>query len=157
MRGFADVVRLPAPRRQPCDLPELLQSIAVLLGPELAKRRIAWVWDVAEPPPAIGLDPVQIEQALVNVCKNSMEAIGQDGTITIRMGRKGGRSFLIIEDTGPGLSPEAQANLFIPFFSTKENGQGIGLTLMQEVLSEHRFDFSLEGRPGAPTQFTIFF
>ena len=157
MRGFADVVRLPAPRREPCDLRELLEGIALLLRPELLERRIAWAWAEAEPLPPIALDRAQMEQALVNVGRNAMEAIGRDGTITLRLGRTGGRSFLIVEDTGPGLSPEARANLFTPFFSTKENGQGIGLTLVQEVLSEHRFDFALESRPGGPTQFTIFF
>ena len=104
----------------------------------------------------MALDRAQMEQALVNVCKNALEAIGQDGTITVRLGRKDGRPFLVVEDTGPGLSPEARANLFTPFFSTKDNGQGIGLTLVQEVLSQHRFDFALESRPGGPTQFTIF-
>jgi signal transduction histidine kinase len=156
MRGFADVVRLPAPRPQPSDVRDLLESIAVLLRPELVKRRIAWVLDVREPLPPVALDRAQMEQALVNVCKNALEAIGQDGTITVRLGRKDGRPFLVVEDTGPGISPEARANLFTPFFSTKDNGQGIGLTLVQEVLSQHRFDFALESRPGGPTQFTIF-
>ena len=58
---------------------------------------------------------------------------------------------------GPGLSPEARQNLFTPFFSTKEHGQGIGLTLVQEILSQHRFQYSLDSPPGGPTQFTIVF
>ncbi len=156
MGAFADVVRLPAPRPQPCDVRDLLESIAVLLRPELLKRRIAWVWAVTDPLPPMALDRGQMEQALVNVCKNALEAIGQDGKITIRLGRQEGRPFLVVEDTGPGISPEARANLFTPFFSTKDHGQGIGLTLVQEVLTQHRLDFSLESRPGGPTQFTIF-
>lgn len=157
MRSFADVVRLPAPRPQPCDLRELLESIAVLLGPQLRERNIAWIWDAPEPLPPVPLDRAQMEQALVNVCKNALEAVGQDGAITVRLGRNNGRASLVVEDTGPGISAEARANLFTPFFSTKDNGQGIGLTLVQEVLSAHRFDFSLESRPGGPTQFTIHF
>lgn len=61
--------------------------------------------------------------------------------------------------TGPidAVITEAQANLFTPFFSTKPNGQGIGLTLVQEILAGHGFDYALEHAPGDPTRFTIVF
>jgi signal transduction histidine kinase len=62
-----------------------------------------------------------------------------------------------IEDTGHGISPEVRADLFTPFFSTKENGRGIGLTLVQEILTRHQFQFALDGPPGGPTHFTIRF
>ena len=64
---------------------------------------------------------------------------------------------MVVEDTGPGLTTEARQNLFTPFFSTKEHGQGIGLTLVQEVLSRHRFQYSLDSPEGGPTRFTIVF
>lgn len=62
-----------------------------------------------------------------------------------------------MEDSGPGLSDAARANLFTPFFSTKEQGQGLGLTLVQEVLSNHGLAFSLDGPAGGPTTFTVWF
>ena len=68
-----------------------------------------------------------------------------------------GHPTLRIEDSGSGFGPEAQANLFTPFFSTKPDGQGIGLTLVREVLSAHGFDYSLHQQPGEPTTFTIVF
>jgi signal transduction histidine kinase len=98
--------------------------------------------------------------------KNAMEAIGHEGTITIRLlphaaahnsGPGSARSAVVIEDTGPGIPDEARANLFTPFFSTKETGQGIGLTLVQEILTQHQCEYSLEGPPGGPTQFTVVF
>ena len=157
MRGFADVVRLPAPRRQPCDVRELLEGIALLLRPASAARRIDWRWEVENGLPAVSMDRGQMEQVFVNVGKNAIEAVGEGGTVTVRMGRRGGRPFAEVEDTGPGLTPEARANLFTPFFSTKENGQGLGLTLVSEVLSQHGFDYALEGPPGGPTRFTVLF
>jgi signal transduction histidine kinase len=157
MRGFADVVRLPAPRRQPCDVRELLEGIALLLRPASAARRIDWRWEVEDGLPPVAMDRGQMEQVFVNVGKNAIEAVGEGGTVTVRMGRRGGRPFAEVEDTGPGLTPEARANLFTPFFSTKENGQGLGLTLVSEVLTQHGFDYALEGPPGGPTRFTVLF
>jgi len=97
---------------------------------------VRWSWEAGAPVPAVELDRIQMEQAFVNVIKNALEAIGRDGTITIRLGTRGPRPFVAIEDSGPGLPPEARANLFTPFFTTKENGQGLGLTLVREILDK---------------------
>jgi len=91
------------------------------------------------------------------VLQNAVEAVDGAGTITIRLFSSRGRPTLMIDDTGPGIAPEAQANLFTPFFSTKPRGQGIGLTLVQEVLAGHGCDYALERLPNAITRFTIVF
>jgi C4-dicarboxylate-specific signal transduction histidine kinase len=62
-----------------------------------------------------------------------------------------------VADTGPGLSPDARARLFTPFHTTRKNGQGIGLTMVQEILVAHCFDFALENRPSGGAEFTILF
>lgn len=157
MRGFADVVRLPPPKLHPCDAQGLLEDIALLLRAESERREITWVWEIESLLDPIPMDRGQMEQAFVNILKNAMEAIGERGQIKIRLGQRGGRGFVMIEDTGGGFTPEVRAHLFTPFFSTKANGQGIGLTLVQEILDQHQFEFSLEGEPGQPTQFTIYF
>jgi len=157
MRSFADVVRLPPPKLQPCDVQGLLEDIALLLRAESERREIIWVWEVESVLDPIPMDRSQMEQAFVNILKNAMEAIGERGQIKIRLSQKAGRSFVMIEDTGGGFTPEVRAHLFTPFFSTKANGQGIGLTLVQEILDQHQFEFSLEGEMGQPTQFTIYF
>ena len=161
MRSFADVVRLPAPNRARQELRPILENLVRLLTPAAARRAIRWKWDVQAEPIVVTIDRGQIEQALVNILKNAMEAIGHDGTIThppapARHGTHR-RGAVVIEDTGPGIPDEARANLFTPFFSTKETGQGIGLTLVQEILTQHQCEYSLEGPPGGPTQFTIVF
>lgn len=157
MRGFADVIRLPAPVPQPCDVRGMLENVAALMRVRCDERRVAWCWVEDEPLPTVAMDRVQMEQVFLNVAKNALEAIGRDGRITVRMGRKEGRPAVTIEDTGPGLSAEARQNLFTPFFSTKEGGQGIGLTLVQEILAQHHFQYSLDSAPGGPTRFTIVF
>jgi len=155
MRSFADVFRLPAPAKEPCDVRALLTQTATLFRTELSQRQIELVWVEAEPLPPIALARRQMEQVFINVVKNALEAIGTRGTLTFRLGRQRHRNFVSIEDTGCGLSAETRAHLFTPFFSTKEHGQGIGLTLVQEILDQHGFEFALESQVGEPTRFTI--
>ena len=157
MRSFAEVARLPSPKPVPCNLKDLLAELVILMREESAKRNITWNWVVQNEPQQIALDRIQMEQVFVNVFKNSLEALDDGGSVTVTLGRMDGRDYVSIEDTGKGMTPEIQSNLFVPFFSTKPNGQGIGLTLVQEILSQHHFDFTIESRPGGPTRFSIFF
>lgn len=149
VNGFAEVVRLPPPDRRPCDVRELLDEILILLRPQLERRRIQAAWETIEPVPPIELDRNQIEQVLVNVLKNAMEAIGEDGTIGLRLVHEAGRPILRIADSGPGIPDDVRPLLFTPFFSTKRDGRGLGLTLIQEILAQHGFDFGLENRDAA--------
>ena len=161
--GFAEVVRLPPPDRRPTDVKQLVDEILILLRPELDRRRIAVRWERAETILPIELDRNQIEQVLVNVLKNAQESIGEDGAITLRLGREEGRNgsrdrpSLSIEDSGPGIPDDVRALLFTPFFSTKRNGRGLGLTLVQEILTAHGFDFSLGTGEGGGAEFRVGF
>lgn len=157
MRSFADVIRLPAPQKTSCDLRPLLEEIELLMKEDIQKSGVRVEWDLAVPDFSIQMDRMQMEQALVNIFRNALEAMERGGVLTIRTVNRKERQYLCIEDTGCGISPEARANLFVPFFSTKANGQGIGLTLVQEILNRHQFDFSLESKPDGPTCFTIYF
>ena len=156
MRSYADVVRLPAPRPRPVDLEALLRGIGLLMRAECEERGIEWDWDVAEALGPVAMDEGQMEQVFVNILRNAVEAIGEDGRITIRLGVED-RPFAVIEDTGPGIDPEVAESLFTPFFSTRENRRGLGLTLVQEILGRHGFTFSLESPAGGPTRFSIRF
>ncbi|HSD28405.1 MAG TPA: ATP-binding protein, partial [Vicinamibacteria bacterium] len=155
--GFADVVRLPPPRLGPCDLAVVARAVATLLRPAAEERgtRLEVAADPEVPP--VAADRTQLEQALVNLGKNALEAVGSGGVVAIRATSRSRRAVLEVEDSGPGIPPEVEARLFTPFFSTKERGQGLGLTLVQEVLRQHRCDFTLEGPAGGPTRFTIVF
>lgn len=157
MRSFADVVRLPEPHLQPHDIQQILADLEVAFQAECAERCIAWVWDIETPLPLILLDAHQMERALVNILRNAMEAIEANGTITLHLNGTANPPSLTIEDTGGALSNDVAIQLFKPFFSTKPNGHGIGLTLVQEILHRHHFDFTLEGDPGSITRFTIWF
>ncbi len=165
MNGFAEVVRLPPPDRRPTDVRQLVDEILILLRPELDRRRIAVAWEESEAIPPIELDRNQIEQVLVNVLKNAMESIDEDGAIVFHLGFEGGnkgswdrgRPSLSIRDSGPGIPEDVRALLFTPFFSTKRNGRGLGLTLVQEILTAHGFEFSLGAGEGGGVEFRVGF
>jgi len=155
MRGFADVVRIPVPELRPCVLKELVDDLLVLMGPQLAARRIETRWsEVADAGPSL-LDRNQIEQVLVNVVKNAMEAIGTDGRITSALRSERGHLTLEITDSGPGLPDAARGRLFTPFFSTKRDGRGLGLTVVREILVQHHFEFDLDNAEEGGARFRL--
>ncbi len=157
MQEFAEVVRLPAPRRRKCDVMELLEEIERLLREERVARGIEWKWEVEYDLPEVEMDPAQMEQAFINICRNGLEAIGRDGVVTVRAGTDRDRPFVEIRDNGGGIPQEVRDQLFTPFFTSKENGQGIGLTMVQEILLGHGFDFSLEDGGDGTASFRILF
>ena len=146
--GFAEMVRLPPPERRPCDFRRLVDEILILLRPQLESRRIQVVWRQAERVGELALDRNQLEQVLVNVFKNAMEAIGEQGSIELALELGDGRPRFTVADSGCGIADSARPLLFTPFFSTKRDGRGLGLTLIGEILGQHGFDFGLENRPG---------
>ncbi len=153
--GFAAVVKLPPPTPAPCDLDAVLRDVVTLLSPILEQRRIECRWQMEVPLGRQALDKNQIEQVLLNVLKNGYEAIGEEGVIELRSAGDGQGLTLAIEDSGPGLSAEAQSNLFRPFYTSKANGRGIGLTLVNEILTRHSIPFALRNGPGGGALFEL--
>lgn len=157
MKNYAEVVRLPDPKRKVKDVLPILKKCVDLFRNEFEQKGIEITWHLDADLPSQNIDQSQMEQVFINIIKNAMEAVGNNGMISLKTGQKNRSWYIIIEDTGHGISDEVRNNLFRPFFSTKENGQGVGLMLVQEILNRHQFDFTLEAHPGGPTQFTIFF
>ena len=150
MRAFADVVRIPPPHRSPTRIADVVEQIVGLMRPEIDRRQIAVQSDVDERIHA-DIDRYQFEQVIVNILRNAMEAIDRDGVIDIAM-RDG---VLTIGDSGPGIPDETRDDLFTPFFSTKRDGRGLGLALVQEILTNHNAAFWLQNRSGGGAEFGI--
>ena len=142
--GFANVVRLPRPVPRLCEVGPLLADVLDLFEPSLTERNIELVRTGALALPPVALDQNQFEQVLVNILKNAAEAIEGPGTITVRTDLLGDQGTISIEDSGPGIPDAVRDELFTPFFTTKKEGCGLGLTLVREVLDGHGFPFSLE-------------
>lgn len=152
MTGFADVVRLPPPHVREVGLAPVIDDIARLLRPELEQRAIALSIDV----PAetrVRVDQSQFEQVIINVIRNAMESIGEQGEIAVSC-RDGA---LTIADSGRGIDPAARDEMFTPFFSTKREGRGLGLTIVSEILTNHHLPFTLQNRQGGGAEFRVTF
>lgn len=150
-RRFADIVRLPAPNLAPTDMAELLRNVAQLMQAQADVRQITLrVIQPAEPVvwPA---DVAQMEQVLVNVVKNALEASGPGNTVEMTVNDHQ----LTVRNDGPAIPDDVAVQLFNPFYSTKPSGQGIGLTLSRDILHNHGFTFALRTEPDGWTVFRI--
>ena len=151
MAAFADVVRIPQPHRTPVNARDLVTRVAALLKPELDARRIELRLDLEET--IIDADDSQLEQVVINILRNAIDAIGSEGTIDVTLHE----NTLTIADSGTGIAPEAAHDLFTPFFTTKREGRGLGLTIVQEILNNHGFAYSLANRAGGGAEFRVSF
>ena len=153
--NFADVVKIPEPQLEEVSLNERVISCKRFMENVCQSRDINLQMDLCKENPTVNIDTSLFEQVLINIIKNSAESIGEKGCITTRTSSD--PLMLEIGDTGKGISKETETMLFTPFFSTKPNGQGIGLIFIREVLMKHNCNFSLRTYPDGITRFRICF
>ncbi len=153
--NFADVVRIPEPQLRNHELNTVVTSCKRFMETICQNRNIRIIMELDEISPVVKLDSSLFEQVLVNIIKNAAESIGHDGQIYIRTSRN--PVCLEITDTGKGIDKETEKKLFSPFFSTKPNGQGIGLIFIREVLQKQNCSFSLRTYTDGLTRFRILF
>jgi two-component system nitrogen regulation sensor histidine kinase NtrY len=140
MSAFADVVRIPQPRRVPRRIDEIVSRIAALMRAEAASHGIEI--RVETDASMADVDEHQFEQVIVNIVRNAIDAIDRDGIIEMTLRNR----TLTIADSGPGIAAEDEGELFTPFFTTKREGRGLGLTIVQEILTNHGFAYALRNR-----------
>ena len=151
---FADVVKIPEPTLTPVDLNDLAFTCKRFMEGMCTDRNIKLRLEIDETLKEVKMDASLFEQVLVNIIKNAAESIEKDGEIIVRTLSP---ATIEVVDNGKGISKETEAKLFSPFFSTKPNGQGIGLIFIREVLVRHGCTFSLRTYADGLTRFRILF
>ena len=148
---FLEFARPRPPHFQRDRLEEIMEETLLLLGPEARTRgvRIYKEWD--QDLPRVWVDGAQIKQVFLNLLLNALQAMPGGGNLTVRIHGSGGSVLTAITDEGEGIGPEARANLFQPFFTTKQGGTGLGLSISQRILEGHNGRLRLLSRPGAGT------
>lgn len=151
---FANVVKVPEPQLTLCDLSEEVETCHSFLEGICQTHHIRLTLDLTDEATPVHLDTTLFQQVLVNIVKNAIESISNEGEIRIETQPK----TLIITDNGKGISPEVAQHIFTPFYSTKPQGQGLGLLLIRDILTKHGCTFTLLTNPDdGLTRFTIMF
>jgi nitrogen fixation/metabolism regulation signal transduction histidine kinase len=153
MQNFSNVVKLPLPEKDNMDVNGSVKVVLDSFSTFLKEKDITVNTMLDSKLPVIYADRSQMEQVFANIIKNSVEAINNKGIITVTTVIN--PVIISFEDNGTGLSKEVSEQIFTPFFTTKPGGQGIGLTLIREILSNHGFSFSFSNKKPCGTEFTI--
>lgn len=151
MDDLSDLARLKPPARQRVELAELVRaSLGRLEVPPTVEVRLE-----LEEATVIRADPGQLQQAVLNLAKNGLEAMGEAGELTVRVERAEGGARISVRDTGPGVSPQVADRLFEPLVTDKVGGTGLGLAIVKTVVDAHGGEVRVESEPGQGTSFTL--
>jgi len=157
--AYSNLYRTPEFHPEPTEIGELLQRTADLFKEEAEKQGTLLTVHIYPESLVVSMDVRMIEQVLINLVKNAMEAVKgmESGTISLAAGRQAGEVILTVEDTGTGIPKDELESIFIPFFSTREAGTGIGLSFSQHVMRLHHGVIRVRSAPGKGSSFHLHF
>ncbi|MBC7907370.1 MAG: MASE1 domain-containing protein [Rhodospirillaceae bacterium] len=157
IRSLREFIGTGRAAREPASVAALVNDAMGLTAPECARRGIRLVTQVDKLLPAVHVDRVQLQQVLVNLIRNGMDAMGQGGEIAVAAWAKSGQMEFQVADTGPGLSDEVAVHLFEPFNTSKATGMGLGLAISRSFVEAHGGKLWLDrtGPGGAAFRFTL--
>ena len=142
--------------RQPVRIDELVARSEALIKTRAEKEGIRLQRDVPTPSPEIRLDADRMQQVLLNLFLNALDAMESGGTLNVSATVSGDRHLEIrVADTGHGIAPDRQQQIFDPYFTTKPTGTGLGLAIVHNIIEAHKGQISVESRPGGGTVTTL--
>ncbi len=155
--SLLDFARQSAPSRKPCDVNDVVNESVVLTKKQAAFKDVALTYLPAPDMPVVELDRGQIQQSLINLIINGIEATDAGGTITVSTAYQPQRKNIeiVVSDTGSGISESELLRIFDPFFTTKDSGNGLGLAITHGIIEQHSGTIDVESKPDRGTTFTI--
>ena len=141
---LASFTRAGSPQPISGDLVAVIQEVAELMEDGFSEKGVSFRLQAQPDIPCLRFDPGQIRQVLINIFKNALEAMSQGGLLMVRVEIRQDYLWLTVKDTGQGILPEHLPTLFTPFFSTKEKGTGLGLTISRGLVEQHRGEIRIE-------------
>lgn len=159
VNAYRDYTNLPEPVKRQTDLNQLIQHTASLLKNDFNKAKIQLEIESNHEPILLNIDYQLIEQVLINILKNALEVVENqgNGTVKVQLFRNQEEVCVSIRDNGSGITDEAKEKIFMPFFSTKNRGSGIGLSLSKQIMQLHGGDIQLETELGNGSTFKMIF
>ena len=156
IEDYLQFARLPKPQRRTMGLNELLEQKLGFLGGEFESAGVKLRTHFDPALKTLNADAEQLWQATLNLIRNGMDAMPDGGELTVSTWQEKGQARLRVADTGAGMTREEVDQVFVPFFTTKPAGTGLGLTLVQQITTEHGGHVECESTPGRGSTFTIF-
>jgi two-component system NtrC family sensor kinase len=155
--SLLDFARQSAPARKPCDINNVVNESVVLTNKQAAFKDVALIYKPGADIPLVQLDKGQIQQSLINLIINAVEATDAGGTISISTVYKPQPETIevAVSDTGAGISETDLVRIFDPFYTTKDNGNGLGLAITHGIIEQHNGTIEVHSRLGRGTTFTI--
>lgn len=157
VEDYLRFARLPRVQLEPVVLDAWLGDRLERMRPDFQQAKVALELDLAAEDATVAADPAQLWQAVLNLVRNAIEAMPSGGTLYVRTRADRDHVECVLEDTGTGMTAEARAQLFRPFFSTKSGGTGLGMALARQILQEHGASIECETEVGQGTRFTLSF
>lgn len=158
--SYRQLTRIPKPNFQILSVESLFARVHKLMGTHYAEKQIAVTTSVEPRTLELTADPELVEQVLINLLMNAIQALEQHPAPTIQQRAyldPQGRTIIDVIDNGPGILDEVQDKIFIPFFTTRKTGTGIGLSLSQQIMRLHKGSIGVSSRPESPTVFSLRF
>jgi signal transduction histidine kinase len=152
---FLNAIRPVPPQLKPTSLNDVVEKTVELLKPELDNRGLHLRLRLARELSQAPLDATQIQQVLVNLVKNAMQATTRDGSITLHTGENSEGVWVSVADSGGGIPEDKLNRIFEPFYTTKKKGTGLGLMIVQRIVRAHGGRIELESHVGRGTTFRI--
>ncbi|MCX7871816.1 MAG: ATP-binding protein [Verrucomicrobiae bacterium] len=155
MSQYLQAIRPTPPKLKPGDLNIVVKDTLSLLYPEIENRKIVLEERLTPNLPIVSFDHNQIKQVLINLIKNALQAMTKGGKLIIETGYTNDDVWVCVSDTGKGIPVEVMNRIFEPFYTTKREGTGLGLMIVQRIIRDHRGKIEIESRPGEGTKFRI--
>ena len=155
---YRDLTHLPKPNYRICAVQNLFARVTTLAAPRMDEERIQFRCRIDPPDMTISVDPQMMEQVLINLTDNAIDAVQTVSNAEICLEAKldsRSRAVISVTDNGCGIVRESLAKVFIPFYSTKESGSGIGLSLSRQIVRLHGGELSVDSIPSARTTFRM--
>ena len=157
---YRNLTRIPKPSFRHFDVGELFNNIRLLLEPKVEEQRINCTYKVVPPGLKLTADPDLIEQVLINLVINSIHAVRdvkEPRIDIVATSESLNRINILVSDNGYGIKPDNLEQIFVPFFTSKKEGSGIGLSLAREIMRLHKGNITVKSRPLVETRFTLHF
>jgi two-component system, sporulation sensor kinase E len=157
IRQFLKALRPSLPERKPHNLEDLIEETLEVMKHEIRDRRMLVETDFSQDVSAVAVDDTQVKQVFFNVIKNALQAMNDGGILKLETFKSDRYACVVVEDNGSGIDPEKLGAIYEPYHTTKAEGTGLGMMIVQRIMRDHGGEIEINSEPGRGTRLTLRF